>query len=141
MRGGLQLRRLVQLQSGVGHKLFRQMEMVMPYVAGSVLAMNDALFMRFAGFDRVRAFYSTILIVVAAYYVLFAVMGDSIPAILAESAVMLLFVGAAVVGFKRSLWFVAVGLAAHCVLDSVHRSLLSKPGVPGWWPAFVEAPT
>jgi hypothetical protein len=113
--------------------------MVMPYVVGVVLAVSVALFGRFAGFDRDRAFYPTVLIVVAAYYVLFGVMSDSIPTIVAESGVMLLFVVAAVAGFKRSLWLVAVGLAAHGILDAVHGSLLTNSGVPGWWPAFCGA--
>ena len=111
----------------------------MPYVVGAVAAVGVALFGRFTGFDRDRAFYSTILIVVGSYYVLFGAVGDSIPAIVTESAVMLIFVGAAVAGFKRSLWLVAVGLAAHGLLDFVHGNLISNPGVPGWWPAFCGA--
>jgi len=111
----------------------------MALLIGIALALAVWLFARLSGFDRDRAFYPTVTIVVAHYYVLFAVMGDSIPATVAESGVMLLFVGAAVVGFKRSLWLVAAGLAAHGILDSVHGSLLTNPGVPGWWPAFCGA--
>lgn len=41
----------------------------MPYVVGVVLSLIVALFARRVGFDRDRAFYPTVLIVVALYYV------------------------------------------------------------------------
>ena len=44
----------------------------MPYVVGIVLSLGVALFARRVGFDRDRAFYPTVLIVIASYYVLFA---------------------------------------------------------------------
>ena len=46
----------------------------MPYVIGIVLSAGVAVFARVVGFDRDRAFYPTVMIVIAAYYVLFAVM-------------------------------------------------------------------
>ena len=77
-------------------------------------------------------------IVVASYYALFAVMGESAAALGRESTVILLFVLAAGVGFKRSLWVVAVALCAHGVFD-FHAGLIENPGVPGWWPPFCGA--
>jgi len=47
-----------------------------------------------------------------------------------------LVVVAASVGFRRSLWLVAAGLAAHGVMDFFHGQLVVNPGVPAWWPAF-----
>ena len=91
---------------------------------------------RTVGFDRDRAFYPVVLIVIASYYLLFAVMGGSMRAIIIESLVMTIFAVAAVVGFKSSLWIVAVALAGHGVFDFIHASLISNPGVPPWWPAF-----
>jgi hypothetical protein len=41
----------------------------MPYVVGIVLSLTVALFARRVGFDRDRAFYPTVLIVIASYYV------------------------------------------------------------------------
>jgi hypothetical protein len=63
----------------------------MPYAIGIALAILTALLVTTAGFDRDRAIYPTLLIVIASYYVLFAVMGGSIRAISIESAVMLGF--------------------------------------------------
>lgn len=88
------------------------------------------------GFDRDRAFYPVILIVIAWYYVLFAVMGGSTRAIVSESVVMTIFVITAIVGFKLSEWIVALGIGGHGVFDAIHGSLISNPGMPQWWPAF-----
>jgi hypothetical protein len=64
----------------------------MPFVIGIVLSLSVAVFARGVGFDRDRAFYPTVLIVIASYYVLFAAMTGSIHAVLTESIVMTAFV-------------------------------------------------
>ena len=94
---------------------------------------------RLAGFDRDRAFYPTLLVVIASYYVLFAVMGGSVRAVVVEAIVMTVFSLLAFVGFRTSLWFVVVALAGHGVFDFVHGRLVTNPGVPPWWPAFCLA--
>ena len=91
----------------------------MPYVIGIVLSMGVALFARYVGFDRDRAFYPTVMIVVALYYVLFAAMSGSVQTVVLESVVMTVFAIAAVVGFKSSAWIVVAALAGHGVFDAV----------------------
>jgi hypothetical protein len=108
-------------------------------MVGVVLAGLVSVFARLVGLDRDRAFYPTVLIVIALYYVLFAVMGGSVHALLVETLVMTGFSVAAVVGFKRNLWLVAGALAGHGVFDFVHGYLLTNPGVPAWWPPFCLA--
>ena len=108
----------------------------MGYVIGFVLALVVGAFARLVGLDRDRSFYPTVLIVVASYYALFAVMGASTRAIVLESSVAGAFAAAAVVGFRSSLWVVAVGLAAHGVFGFFHGMVILNPGVPVWWPAF-----
>src|SRR5881394_1296865 len=108
----------------------------MPYVIGIVLSMGVAVFARCVGFDRDRAFYPTVLMVIASYYVLFAAMSDSLQTVALESVVMTVFVIAAVAGFKSSAWIVVTGLAGHGVLDALHGSVVKNSGVPAWWPAF-----
>lgn len=112
---------------------------MLPYVAGIVLSIGVALFARSVGFDRDRAFYPTVLIVIASYYVLFAAMNGSIQTVVLESALMTVFVIAAVAGFKRSAWIVVGALAAHGVQDAVHGHIVANAGVPGWWPAWCLA--
>ncbi len=45
----------------------------MPYAIGIVLSLSVARFASRVGFDRDRAFYPTVLIVIASYYVLWAI--------------------------------------------------------------------
>jgi uncharacterized protein (DUF486 family) len=111
----------------------------MPYVIGIVLSVGVALFARYVGFDRDRAFYPTVVIVVALYYVLFAAMSGSVQTVFLESAFMMVFAIAAVVGFKSSPWIVAAALAGHGVFDAFHGYVLENPGVPVWWPGFCGA--
>jgi hypothetical protein len=91
------------------------------------------------GLDRDRAFYPTVMMVIASYYALFAVMGGSTQVLLIEAAVATVFLAVALVGFKYSLWLVVAALASHCVLDLFHGQLIANPGVPVWWPAFCLA--
>jgi hypothetical protein len=112
---------------------------MLPYVVGVVLSIGVALFARWVGFDRDRAFYPTVLIVIASYYVLFGVMSGSVETVLLESIIMTLFAVAAVAGFKASPWIVVVALAGHGVQDAVHGHIVSNAGVPGWWPAWCLA--
>jgi hypothetical protein len=108
----------------------------MEYGIGVALALIVSCFARATGLDRDRAFYSTMAIVIASYYVLFAVMGGSSNALVVELLVMVAFVLVAVLGFRFNLWLVVVCLAAHGVLDAFHGLVVANPGVPEWWPAF-----
>src|SRR3954463_9353734 len=112
---------------------------MLPYVVGIVLSIGVALFARRVGFDRDRAFYPTVLIVIASYYVLFAVMSGSVETVILESIIMALFAVAAVAGFKGSAWIVVAALAGHGVQDAVHGHIVANAGVPAWWPAWCLA--
>lgn len=108
----------------------------MEYLIGVVLAAVVCAFGLLTGFDRERVFYPTILIVVATYYILFAAMGSSTPALTIESTVAGAFLIAALVGFKKNLWLVVSGLVGHGVFDFFHHMVIQNPGVPVWWPGF-----
>lgn len=111
----------------------------MEYLIGVLLAGAVCAFGTMVGFDRDRVFYPTMLIVVATYYILFAVMGGSTAALTAESVGALVFLMAAVAGFQKNLWIVAAALAGHGVFDFLHHWLIQNPGVPVWWPGFCGA--
>ena len=111
----------------------------MAYVIGIVLACGVSLFARVVGFDRDRGFYPAALVVIASFYIVFAVMGGSLYALALESMIALGFLVVAVLGFRVNLLLVAAGLAAHGLFDAVHGRLLSNPGVPEWWPPFCAA--
>jgi hypothetical protein len=112
---------------------------MLPYVVGIVLAICVALFARVVGFDRDRAFYPTVLIVIASYYVLFAAMIGSLQTVVLESALMAVFVIAAVAGFKGNVWIIVAGLAAHGLQDAIHGHIVANAGVPAWSPAWCLA--
>src|SRR6185503_12362038 len=108
----------------------------MALLVGALLAFSVGLMGTASGLDRDRAFYSTVAMVVASYYSLFAVLGASTRALVLESMVGGVFVAAALLGFRTSLWMVVMALGAHGVFDLAHGSVMSNPGVPAWWPAF-----
>ncbi len=110
----------------------------MEYFVALILGAVVAAFARLSGFDRDRAFYPTTLIVIASYYVLFATMGASSYSTLGiEIAVGLVFCALALLGFKKSLWLAAAGIAGHGFFDFfVHHEIVANPGMPVWWPGF-----
>lgn len=108
----------------------------MEYAIGIALALIVSCFARVTGLDRDRAFYPTVAIVIALYYVLFAVMGGSSHTLVVESIVMIAFVAVAVVGRKFNLWLIVGALAGHGIFDVLHNLVVTNPGVPEWWPAF-----
>lgn len=111
----------------------------MALLVGTLLAITVAVFARVVGLDRDRAFYPTVMVVIAALYALFAVIGGSTPALLREMLGGAVFVAAAVYGFRSSLWIVAVALTAHGLFDVIHGGVIDNPGVPTFWPTFCGA--
>jgi hypothetical protein len=113
----------------------------MPEVIGILLATGVALFAHAVGFDRSRAFYPTVLIIVGSYYVLFAVMGGQRSEMWVELAGFAVFAGLAVAGFRTSMWIVVAGLAGHGLFDFVRVGFFPIPnsGLPNWWPMFCGA--
>jgi hypothetical protein len=111
----------------------------MAFLVGVLLALAVGVFATLSGLDRERAFYTTVAIVVASLYSLFAVMGGSTHALVVESLIGAGFLVVATFGFRSSFWLVALALGGHGALDFVHGSLVANPGVPPWWPAFCGA--
>lgn len=108
----------------------------MEYLIGAGLAVVVCAFALLAGFDRDRVFYPTMVIVIATYYILFAVMGSSLRVLALESLIAGVFLALAVTGFKKSLWLIVFALAGHGVFDFFHHRLIQNSGVPAWWPGF-----
>ena len=111
----------------------------MPYMIGLVLAVAVGSYATALRLDRDRAFYPTVMMVIAFYYVLFAVIGGSRRALVVESLIAGVFVLAASLGFRSNLWLLVAALAAHGVIDVFHARLVDHPGVPAWWPAWCGA--
>jgi hypothetical protein len=73
------------------------------YLIGLILGLAVAGSAAVIGFDRERAFYPTVLIVIASYYVLFAAMGASRHTLIIEIVVAGGFLLVAVIGFRKLL--------------------------------------
>ena len=108
----------------------------MEYLIGLFLSLAVIGLATIIGLDRERAFYPTVLIVIASYYVLFALMAASGRALVIEIIVASGFLLIAIIGYKRNLWLLAIALVGHGVFDIVHPLLFENPGVPHWWPGF-----
>lgn len=107
-----------------------------PVIVGIGLAPVIGVLGRLSGLDRDRAMYPVALIVIAAYYVLFATMGGA-QALPAELIGATVFTVIAIIGFRTSLWWVAAGIAGHGVFDFiVHPRWIANAGRPAFWPAF-----
>jgi hypothetical protein len=100
-------------------------------VVGALLAFAVGLLATGTGLDRERAFYPVVTIVIASYYAICR-HGRFHPCVVLESLVGMVFLAAAVSGFKSSLWVVVAALAAHGIFDLGHGTVISNPGVPSW---------
>src|SRR5437660_3895824 len=111
----------------------------MEYLIGLILSLVVAGFAIIVGFDRDRSFYPTVLIIIASYYVLFAVMGASGRTLVIEIFAASGFLLFAILGFKTNLWLVVAAIVGHGCFDFVHHLFIDNPGVPRWWPGFCLA--
>jgi hypothetical protein len=111
----------------------------MSALIGVLLALAIGASAILTGLGRERSFYPTMVIVIASYYVLFAVLGGVAHSLFWESLAMAMFSALAIIGFRTTHWLVVAGLAAHGVFDFAHPHLITNPGVPPWWPAFCLA--
>jgi hypothetical protein len=111
----------------------------MEYLIGLMLSLAVAGLATVIGLDRERAFYPTVMIVIASYYVLFAAMGASERTLIIEIMIASAFLLVAVLGFRKDLWIVVAALIGHGVFDFIHHFFIDNPGVPHWWPGFCLA--
>jgi hypothetical protein len=108
----------------------------MEYLVGIALALLICSAAHGLKMDRDRVFYPTMLIVIATYYVLFAVIDGDKQVLLSELAISAVFTVVAVLGFKRNLWLLVAALAGHGVMDLFHHKLVHNSAVPPGWPGF-----
>lgn len=109
---------------------------MMPVVIGVLSAVAIAALARFTRFDRDRSFYSTVLVIIPSYYIVFAVMGGSSRALVWELLAAVAFSTVAIMGALYFPLLVGVGIVAHGLFDFVHYMMIQDAGVPDWWPGF-----
>ena len=111
----------------------------MEFIVGITLALFVCAATTWLGMDRDRVFYPTVVIVVATYYVLFAVIDGRNDVLGSELAIAAAFIALAVLGFKRNPWIAVAALAGHGVMDLFHHELVHNTGVPQGRPGFCMA--
>ncbi|MFM2055672.1 MAG: hypothetical protein RLY71_57 [Pseudomonadota bacterium] len=108
----------------------------MEYIVGVTLALFFCGAAKGLGMDRERVFYPAVAIAVASYYLAFAVADGRREVWLSELVIAAVFIGGAVLGFKRNLWFAVLALCGHGLMDAFHHLLVHNEGVPRAWPGF-----
>ncbi len=112
---------------------------MLPFVVGVLTAVAVAALGKYTRFDQDRSFYPTVLIIIASYYILFAVMGGSRHALAWELVVAAAFSTVAIIGALHVPVLAGVGIVAHGLFDLVHHTMIEDAGVPDWWPSFCGA--
>jgi hypothetical protein len=82
----------------------------MAYLIGSILSLAGIGVATAIGLGRERAFYPTLLVVVASYYMLFAVLGAPRHTVVIEAMVGGIIVSVAVIAYKTNFWIVVFAL-------------------------------
>jgi hypothetical protein len=108
----------------------------MSIIVGVLLAVAVAALGKFTRFDQDRSFYPTVLVTIASYYVLFAVLGASGHALVSELVIAVAFSTVAILSALHALVLVGTGIMAHGLFDLVHDVVIENSGVPIWWPNF-----
>lgn len=103
-----------------------------PLAVGLLLGAICAGVAMVAGLDRARASSVVLLIAIAVFYVVFAVEAET--HFVSQSLVSSIFVLAALVSYRTSLWGIAIGLATHALYDALSPTLGAP--APHWWPMF-----
>ncbi|MFC0589313.1 hypothetical protein ACFFF7_07800 [Novosphingobium aquiterrae] len=113
--------------------------MLVPAAIGAALGLAVFAFARWQRYDRDASFYPTVLIVIASYYVLFAVMAGDRAALVPQLGVALVFATLAVIAGRHAPRLVGIGIALHGLYDLAFHLLGGGGGVPEWWPPFCGA--
>jgi hypothetical protein len=104
----------------------------MEILIGSILAAVIALLARKIGFDNDKSFYPVLLIIIATYYILFAIQIGDEKAVLLEIIYAICFIIIAIIAYFKSLWLVVLMLFLHGIYDYI----IPHSGAPFWWRGF-----
>lgn len=107
---------------------------IIPFCIGAGLGVAILIAAEVLRFSRDRSFYPTLLIVIASYYVLFAVMAGR--PVVVEIVVATVFGIMAVASALRWRLLAGLGILLHGVFDFTRGGIVGDGGAPEWWPAF-----
>ncbi|MDM7861641.1 hypothetical protein QTP81_13655 [Alteromonas sp. ASW11-36] len=101
---------------------------------GIVLSLVLIISAKVTQFDKDKSFYPLILICIASFYIVSAVMvGHSV---VREIGIACIFVIVAFYGAFKSLFVVGFAIALHGVYDVLHFLKFTETVAPTWWAPF-----
>lgn len=106
------------------------MNFAFPFLVGAVLTVGFVAVSRIVGLHRERGVWTTTLISIALFYIVFAAENAEPSQILLQAAIASVFMGLALLGYMTSLWWVVAGLALHGIFDLV---VWKDSPAPDWW--------
>ncbi|WP_347332897.1 DUF6010 family protein [Marinimicrobium locisalis] len=112
------------------------MTWLLSLASGVILALAVAALARLVKLDQHRLFAPVLLVVIALFYVGFALANGSSHIIIQELTAASLFLILALAGGAFYIPIAIFGLLLHGVFDVFHPSFVENPDVPTWWPAF-----
>ena len=108
---------------------------LLPFILGVGMTVGFLAVAHATGLSRSRGAWTTTLVSIALFYVVFALEHGGPADVALHTAIAGAFIALAVTGFLRSLWFVVAGLALHGLFDILAPVFDASPA-PEWWPAF-----
>ena len=114
----------------------------MEIVAGILVAIAIAGLAHGYRLERSRRFYPVLLIIIAVFYIGFAVLSGNPTTLLYESLFAFVFIIIALIALrakKKIALIIGLGLIAHGAFDLVHDQVINNNAVPLWWPHFCAA--
>lgn len=111
----------------------------MDVVAGVLIVVAFVVFSHAMGLHRERGLYPMVLLVIALAYVLLAASDDAFGQAVVEAAMASVFIVAAALGYRGSLWWVVVALLGHAAFDAAHAVFWPTAVIPDWYPGFCVA--
>lgn len=107
---------------------------LIPLCIGASLGVAVLIAAEALRFNRDRSFYPTLLIVIASYYVLFAVMSGH--PVWPEIVFATVFSIMAITAALKWRLLAGLGIFLHGVFDFARGGTIGDGGAPEWWPAF-----
>lgn len=111
----------------------------MNYLVGIITAVAIVGLARSTKFENDRSFYPTVLIVIGFLYLLFGAIDGRIEVILFEGFIALIFTAIALLGYRKSLVIVGIGIILHGIFDITHHLILENRGIPDFYAGFCFA--
>ena len=102
------------------------------FLIGAGLTVAFMLVSRAIGLHRERGVWVTTLVAIALFYVVFAVQAGGRESIIFHIIIASGFIGMALYGFAKSLWWVVLALALHGAFDLAGICFEASPA-PVWW--------